>query len=69
TIGANYSSTSGYAKGAVTTLIYSYAPADALYYSVEYQTSNAEANANGISYATGGTGSSSSVALGVTYSF
>lgn len=69
TVGANVSSTSGYAKGEVTTLIYSYAPADALYYSVEYQNSNADANANGISYATGGTGTSSSIVLGVTYNF
>jgi len=69
TVAANYSSTSGYAKGNITTLIYSYAPSDAVYYSVEYQTSDADANANGISYATGGTGSSSSMAFGVTYNF
>jgi len=71
TVAANYSTTSvsGYDTSNVTTLIYSYAPADALYYSVEYQTSNAAANLNGVTGATGGTGSSSSIALGVTYNF
>jgi len=76
TVAANYSSTSGLLKGNITTLIYSYAPTDALYYSVEYASSDSDANANGITGATSAYNgltntakSSSSVALGVTYNF
>lgn len=73
TLVANYSNTdqSGGVKGSVITLMASYAPADNLFYSLEIQSSDKDANTTGLTGATapGGTKSSNSVALGATYSF
>jgi len=83
---ANYSTTSqsdngatAGKKGTIVTLMASYAPAPALLYSLELQSSNADANVSGItgtsSLATGmgatGTGakSSTAIAVGATYNF
>ena len=59
------------AKGMIFTLMASYAPADNLFFSVELQSSNKDANETSVTGATGpgGTKSSSGLALGATYSF
>ena len=59
------------AKGTIFTLMASYAPADNLFFSIELQNSNKDANETGVTGATGagGTKSNSGLALGATYSF
>ncbi len=78
TLVANYSDTSqsGGVKGNVITAMVSYAPVPALFYSLEFQTSDKKANESGITGSTGltdgtstGIKGSSAVAVGVTYNF
>ena len=64
------------AKGNIITLMASYAPADNLFFSVELQNSNADANKTGVTGATGpvdgtygASKSSTGIAVGATYSF
>jgi len=59
------------AKGSIFTLMASYAPADNLFFSFEFQNSNKDANTSSITGATGvgGTKSNNGIALGATYSF
>ncbi|HKJ10626.1 MAG TPA: porin [Gammaproteobacteria bacterium] len=66
----NQSGTGG-VKGNIVTLMASYAPADNLFFSLEFQHSDKDANATGITGATygGGTESSNAIAVGATYSF
>jgi len=66
---SNTSQSSG-AKGTVITLMGSVAPADNLFFSVELQSCNSDANTYGLeSCPGGGTDSTTSLALGATYSF
>lgn len=78
---ANYSSTSqsdsgsiAGKKGTIITLMASYAPAPALLYSIELQSSNEDANVSGITATSGlstgaGSTSSTAIAVGATYNF
>ncbi|MGA7800363.1 MAG: porin [Gammaproteobacteria bacterium] len=58
-------------KGNIETLMASYAPADNLFFSLEFQHSDKDANQTAITGATytGGTESSNAIAVGATYSF
>lgn len=73
TLVANVSNTkqSDGIKGTIVTLMASYAPADNLFFSLEVQNSNADANQYGLTGTTyaGGDKSSTGVALGATYNF
>ena len=61
----------GGVKGTVVTLMAAYAPASNLMYTVEFQSSNKDANVSGITGATGadGTKSNTGLALGAMYAF
>lgn len=58
-------------KGTIVTLMASYAPASNLTYTIEFQSSNKDANVSGITGATGagGTKSNTGLALGAMYAF
>ncbi|MEJ2645146.1 MAG: porin [Gammaproteobacteria bacterium] len=75
TLTGNYSHTdqggTGGVKGNIVTLMASYAPKDNLFFSVEFQHADKDANFTGITgttYATGTEGSNA-IAVGATYSF
>lgn len=73
TLAANISNTSqsGGVKGTIITAMVSYAPSDALLYTLELQDSNKDANANSLTGTTsaGGTKSNIGIAAGVIYNF